>query len=446
MDDEEQRFGEDIDPSTGMRRPEIAGNNTVEQDFSGVAAIAPEALKGKITALLERPEGQANLSKSINFFEARTAIVRKMIEARTPLEYAKSQLRRGSRDFLESVEKRKEFLQQAHDELRQAEARVKPGSLLVSEKDGVERAKAALAEAQAALTKWEEVFIPGYKKDVVDLEQSLSQMQSDLQTATSEEQTWRAGIAEDERLTLDQALVLDVYSRNQEDIEQVKQRQTDFFVKLVVFNSKIDKASSERPQDLGIRNTFKGMLQPVERYANAAKNLGVVGKFVKGEIGAGGSVEQQEKITQSVKDVLFKFCVLTSGEREKLKNFDQSRYITDNLGGFDLLYNELVNNEGYKYMSATGDPESLRPLDQANAWLSQFKDIKAPMDALLGSAGIKVIPIALGKTGFDSRYHVGRSATKKSSLPNGVITAIIRNGFSQGDKILQLPEVLVNRI
>ena len=97
-------------------------------------------------------------------------------------------------------------------------------------------------------------------------------------------------------------------------------------------------------------------------------------------------------------------------------------------------------------MSATGDPESLRPLDQANAWLSQFKDIKAPMDALLGSAGIKVIPIALGKTGFDSRYHVGRSATKKSSLPNGVITAIIRNGFSQGDKILQLPEVLVNRI
>src|SRR3989338_5051415 len=417
MDDEEQRFGEDIDPSTGMRRPEIAGNNTVEQDFSGVAAIAPEALKGKITALLERPEGQANLSKSINFFEARTAIVRKMIEARTPLEYAKSQLRRGSRDFLESVEKRKEFLQQAHDELR-----------------------------QAALTKWEEVFIPGYKKEVVDLEQSLSQMQSDLQTATSEEQTWRAGIAEDERLTLDQALVLDVYSRNQEDIEQVKQRQTDFFVKLVVFNSKIDKASSERPQDLGIRNTFKGMLQPVERYANAAKNLGVVGKFVKGEIGAGGSVEQQEKITQSVKDVLFKFCVLTSGEREKLKNFDQSRYITDNLGGFDLLYNELVNNEGYKYMSATGDPESLRPLDQANAWLSQFKDIKAPMDALLGSAGIKVIPIALGKTGFDSRYHVVRSATKKSSLPNGVITAIIRNGFSQGDKILQLPEVLVNRI
>lgn len=65
---------------------------------------------------------------------------------------------------------------------------------------------------------------------------------------------------------------------------------------------------------------------------------------------------------------------------------------------------------------------------------------------VLSRAGVEAEPIVLCETRFDSKSHVVRSTVNRPDLPDGVITDVVRNGFSYRDgRSIQQAEVIVNR-
>ncbi len=81
----------------------------------------------------------------------------------------------------------------------------------------------------------------------------------------------------------------------------------------------------------------------------------------------------------------------------------------------------------------------------------QLKRAYSFAKAALDWAGIIPIEIRLGQERFDSSLHVAKASDTKPHLADGVILSVVRNGFLErgtagGKKILQRPEVIVNRV
>jgi len=77
-----------------------------------------------------------------------------------------------------------------------------------------------------------------------------------------------------------------------------------------------------------------------------------------------------------------------------------------------------------------------------------FEAPKQQVDDILGnSLNLKVVDISLGRTVFDTRFHVARSTTKVAGMLDGTIASVIKNGFMRSDgAVTQQAEVIVNRI
>jgi hypothetical protein len=81
----------------------------------------------------------------------------------------------------------------------------------------------------------------------------------------------------------------------------------------------------------------------------------------------------------------------------------------------------------------------------------QLNQVYALTKSALAWAGIIPVEIRLGQDRFDSSIHVAKASDTKPHLADGVILSVVRNGFLErgatgGDKILQRPEVIVNRV
>lgn len=66
----------------------------------------------------------------------------------------------------------------------------------------------------------------------------------------------------------------------------------------------------------------------------------------------------------------------------------------------------------------------------------------------LAAAGLEIFEIELGRDLFDPARHVGRGTSTLANLQDGAIAGVVRNGFRRlsGGAVIQLPEVIVNRI
>ena len=65
---------------------------------------------------------------------------------------------------------------------------------------------------------------------------------------------------------------------------------------------------------------------------------------------------------------------------------------------------------------------------------------------VLAKADLKPVEIELGKTNYNSKKHIARSSISNNSLPDKVITGIIRNGFMQKERVIQQPQVTINKV
>jgi hypothetical protein len=66
---------------------------------------------------------------------------------------------------------------------------------------------------------------------------------------------------------------------------------------------------------------------------------------------------------------------------------------------------------------------------------------------ILSFFDIEPIPIVLGQTAFDSQVHTGQSNVRDSSMIDGAIAEVIKNGFKEKQgKVRIRPEVIVNRL
>lgn len=78
---------------------------------------------------------------------------------------------------------------------------------------------------------------------------------------------------------------------------------------------------------------------------------------------------------------------------------------------------------------------------------AQLDEVKDVIDRILTFVKLEIIRIELGKTVFDSKLHIGRSYTRESSMYDGTIADVVRNGYREiNGVVIQQPEVIVNRL
>ncbi|MCP4107909.1 MAG: hypothetical protein GY749_20585 [Desulfobacteraceae bacterium] len=95
----------------------------------------------------------------------------------------------------------------------------------------------------------------------------------------------------------------------------------------------------------------------------------------------------------------------------------------------------------------------------ADSFLIRYQDavfhgkgdtLEEPYDivvSILAKGELEPVHVVLGETFFNSEIFVARSKTTDTSLTDGTIAAVVRNGFRQFDgKVIQSPEVIVNRL
>ncbi len=78
---------------------------------------------------------------------------------------------------------------------------------------------------------------------------------------------------------------------------------------------------------------------------------------------------------------------------------------------------------------------------------AQLEEGAAIVRKVLRIANLEPVELTLGQTLFDSTQHIGRSATSDARFPDGVIVAVVHNGFVHGGRdVIRQPEVIVNRM
>lgn len=166
--------------------------------------------------------------------------------------------------------------------------------------------------------------------------------------------------------------------------------------------------------------------EPVRRFLDASQMLGACGRL-KVEKSGMASGEILERLREA--NIYLGLLRFSEQAREPLA-FQFHPWLVDQFPRLaDTFYREYQTAQR---LGTSGPLEQVRPL----------------VDRLLELAGLRLIPIELGRTIFDGRSHIARSTANDPSMPDGTIAGVVKNGFekSPGGGLAQQAEVIVNRI
>ncbi len=169
---------------------------------------------------------------------------------------------------------------------------------------------------------------------------------------------------------------------------------------------------------------YNEILAPFKEYHSKLQMLGTVSKYLAGEI---------EKLPEPEKERerLLKWSYVLTGfenptESKKILEFKVERWIREQ-------FLEIADKILCKYHQTKSDIKDA------------LEDLRRDVTELLKKGKIKPIEIVIGETPFDPQIHISHSTGRDNSLPNEVITGVIRYGFKHGERIIQQPVVTVNK-
>jgi hypothetical protein len=181
----------------------------------------------------------------------------------------------------------------------------------------------------------------------------------------------------------------------------------------------IDDLKNAIPHDL--EPAFDAVVGPCREHRTLVQRIELIPRVVSGEFPRlatdAAEVNRARELTN----------LLTPDNASRL-DFRVERWVTDTFLPFADLYLQ-------RYQQAQ--------LEERVGELQTGRDL---IRQLLQIATVEPIDVTPGETVFDSSRHVGRSTTNDPRFPDGVITAVIRNGFIEGQQMIRQPEVIVNRL
>lgn len=412
-------LGSDIDPSTGNFRSRIAegedstnSGSITEDEAAKISSDAPEISREKITNLLSSPEGRERYAQAISFFERKVALLRRIAEENLRFEQAKQSIVTNRNNV------------SSYQELIEKGTRNPDSGINVTYMQG----QLAMEEAKTKTLQ----------QEVPALEQALVQLRASLVDQGSKEREWRTQVSPDQALAIDQAVIVHKYAEQKGDISIVKQH-APFFQNLAAVRSELKNQSAQESPEIFYSSQFDDEV----RYISATQNLGLVVAFAEGKLSV--TPGKEPEVTQRITEALRSLNVLTPKELEKLKNFDEFKFMIGEFPGLGAVPRKYATWQGDIKMANLTVAADKSKASEAQRLLDRFGKLKDLVDKLLRSVGLECVPIVVGETEFDSNQHIGIGRTYFGHVPEGVITAIIRPGLRRGEELLKLPEVFVNR-
>lgn len=178
------------------------------------------------------------------------------------------------------------------------------------------------------------------------------------------------------------------------------------------------------PEDL--RAAFDAMLAPVRGFHTLVTKLSLIPRLVNGDL---PTLESEAQEALRIRE-LMALLIMTqnSGTLADQLNFSLRGWLENDFVGFADRFLQRLQQarlEGESGLFEKGYELILQALRHADL---------APID------------LFLGMTVFDSRLHTEVSPARFPNLPDGVVVAVVRNGFMRGNgEVVSQAEVIVNR-
>ena len=186
----------------------------------------------------------------------------------------------------------------------------------------------------------------------------------------------------------------------------------------------LSKIPQSVPGDLKL--ALDAILGPVQDSFNLVTKLFLVPRLVDGDL---PKLESEAQEGARLREFGTLLIMTQSSRLADCLNFRLGDWIEHHFLGFTDQFLQR-----YQQAQLEGATE---PLESCHQLIRQ----------VLGMAGLEPIGLTLGSTRFDDHVHLELSAAHYPNLPDGVIIAVVRNGFVRGgQEILRQAEVIVNRI
>ena len=178
------------------------------------------------------------------------------------------------------------------------------------------------------------------------------------------------------------------------------------------------------PEDL--RAALEAILAPVQDSYNLVTKLSLVPRLMNGDL---PKLESEAQEGMRLRELGTLLIMTQSSNLVDRLNFRLGDWIDHHFLGFTDQFLQR-----YQQAQLEGAAE---PLESCHQLIRQ----------VLSMAGLEPIGLTLGSTLFDDRRHLELSAAHYPNLPDGVIIAVVRNGFVRsGQEVVRQAEVIVNRV
>lgn len=182
----------------------------------------------------------------------------------------------------------------------------------------------------------------------------------------------------------------------------------------------LDELKSVIPADL--KPTFEAVTIPCREHRTFVQKVDLIPRVVSGKLPRLATDAEEVRRTRELASLL------TTDVVNRL-DFRFKSWVTDTFLPFADLYLQ-------RYQEAQLEKRG----GELQAGVSLVRQV-------LSIAAVEPIEVTLGETPFDSMRHIGRSTTNDPRFSDGVITAVVRNGFIEGgQEVIRQPEVIVNRM
>ncbi|HLP46346.1 MAG TPA: hypothetical protein VK469_10380 [Candidatus Kapabacteria bacterium] len=210
--------------------------------------------------------------------------------------------------------------------------------------------------------------------------------------------------------------------RNHIDKLQVNIKNNSFF-------DRCYKLEQHLTFDKDLGSAYKNTLNPLREYDKKITKIMNIPKLISTDPGIQLKVPTLEKRIQMIKNSMDFLCSL------------EEPSIVTLILGFNI--EKWVKEEFWDIADQFYRKYQMRIFKEKKA--SEMEEARTAIDQILAEFKLKVVPIEIGRTHFDSNLHNGTSNTKESVMSDLVISGIVHNGLQEiSGVVLKQPEVIVN--
>ncbi|WP_207682142.1 hypothetical protein [Desulfonema magnum] len=295
---------------------------------------------------------------------------------------------------------------------------------------------------------------PYYDSEIKELQNKLSDFQKQFEAVSKKEVAPSKEFILSAIIEMERGMLENNWSSFKKEHEEVvdfanrtrESGEISFYLK--VLSERLPEFLGADPDDEQLFSSYNEIVLQLREYYPQMVKLPIIDKYVAGEL---DTEEWEGQRVLSNLRMWSQFLASLQNPREvkRLLDFKLEKWI-----GGEFL--EIADKVLVRYYETKSDPifleqrhmtsEKLLLRYKSEERIGSLETLYQTVLEVLERGNVKPVKIILGKTYFESTRHSVHSTTNNICFPNGIIMGIHRNGFELDGRVIQKPQVIVNKL